>query len=57
MDVRVQSEILSVIETLCRNKDIKVAIEESVIGATIIGGAALTGSLLGGPVGLVVGKT
>lgn len=48
-------DILQVIQQLSENRHIKVTVKESIKGAGLVAGSAFAGSILGGPVGLVIG--
>nr|XP_053656045.1 protein C19orf12 homolog [Cherax quadricarinatus] len=48
-------EVLHLVEQLCEEKQLRVAVRESVKGGMLAGGTTLIGGLLGGPFGLALG--
>lgn len=41
---------------LCEHEELRATIKESAKGALLVGSCALAGGLLGGPIGLGIGK-
>lgn len=50
------NELISVAQQLSENQNLRVTVKESMKGACMAGGGALVGGLLGGPIGLAIGK-
>lgn len=51
-----RDEILSVVAQLAEQENMHVTVRESAKGACIVGSSAFAGGVLGGPMGLAVGK-
>lgn len=48
--------VVEALSQLSEHENLRIAITESGKGALIVGGCAFVGGLLGGPVGLGIGK-
>lgn len=49
--------IIDALSDLCEHEELRVAVEGSIEGASLVGKCALAGGLLGGPIGLGIGNT
>lgn len=50
------NEILNVVQQLAEQRDVKVTLKESLKGASIVGLSVFTGSVLAGPLGMLLGN-
>lgn len=51
-----RESILKICEVLSEQEDLKVTLSQAAEGGLMVGGAAFVGALLGGPIGLAIGK-
>lgn len=49
-------EVLSLVTQLCEEENLRITVKESLMGGALAGTTTVIGGILGGPIGLAIGK-